>query len=248
MKLFIFFENSKLIFFTWLEELNPPFSTWLRELFFFWIWLKVFLNGLEESNPFFFNTTQRIEPFLKCDFFQWYKELNLFFGKITQRIGLDSKTWTLCFSNLIQRIGLILMIPRLEASFLNYDTFFEKKKLLKELDQFFLTQRNDFFVWLKELILLYDSKNCFFCMTQRIETFFFEYDAENWTLFFENDAENWILFLFLPQRIETFSSLPQIIELFFQKILLTQRIERFCLIWLKEMKSEKMTQRVELVF
>ena len=53
---FQFFENSKLIFFTWLEELNPPFATSLRELNFFWNWLKVFFNGLEESNPFFFST------------------------------------------------------------------------------------------------------------------------------------------------------------------------------------------------
>ena len=101
------------------------------------------------------------------------------------------------------------MTPRLEASFLNYDTkifFFEKKKWLKELDQNF---------WLKEMFFLYGSKKWFFvwlkelifCMTQRIETFFFEYDAENWNLFlwiWRRElmpfsffaAKNWNFFLF----------------------------------------------------
>ena len=154
-------------------------------------------------------------------FVKWFKELNLFFEKITQRIGLDSKTWTLCFSNLIPRTGLILMTPRLEASFLNYDTknFFlkKKKKMTQRIGPKFLTQRNVFFVWLKEMIFCMAQRIDFFVwlkelkpfslnMTQRIETFFFEYDAENWCLF-----------LFLPQRIETFSSLPQMIELFFFK-------------------------------
>ena len=144
-------------------------------------------------------------------FVKWFKELNLFFEKITQRIGLDSKTWTLCFSNLIPRTGLILMTPRLEASFLNYDTkifFLKKKKWLKELDQNFLTQRNVFFVWLKEMIFCMAQRiNWFFVWLKELKTFFFEYDAENWNLFlwiWRRElmpfsffaAKNWNFFLF----------------------------------------------------
>ena len=154
-----FLKTQNWFFFTWLEELNPPFSTWLRELIFFFLnLLKVFSMDSKNRTLFLIRLNES-NPFFKCDFFQWFKELNLFLGKITQRIGL------------------ILMIPRLEASFLNYDTnfFWKKKKLLKELDQifwlkcFFLygskkcfyctTQRIDFIVWLKELIFLFDSKN-----------------------------------------------------------------------------------------
>ena len=41
-------------------------------------------------------------------------------------------------------------------------------------------------------------------MTQRIKPFFLEYDAKNWTLFPECDSENWTIFLNMTPRIESF--------------------------------------------
>ena len=225
MKLFIFFENSKLIFFTWLEELNPPFSTWLRELFFFEFDSKFFLMDSKNRTPFFqYDSTNR--TLFKMWLFSMIQRIEPLFWKNNSKNWTWLKDLNSLFSNLIQRIGLILMTPRLEASFLNYDTeFLLKIKWLKELDQI---------LWLKEMIFLYDSKNWFFCMTQRIETFFFEYDAENWNLFLWIWRRELNPFSFLPQIIETFSSLPQIIEPFFQKF------------WLKELNFfSDMTQRNE---
>ena len=227
-------------FFNMTQRIEPAFFNMTQRIELFLKLTKSFFNGLEESNPFFqYDSTNR--TFLKCDsFFKMIQRTEPLFGKITQRIGLDSKTWTLCFSNLIPRIGLILMTPRLEASFLNYVTknFFLKKNDSKNWTKIFdskicffcMAQRNDFFVWLKELIFLYDPKNWNLFlwiwrrelklfslnMTQRIEPFFF-FTAKNWNFFFFA-ANDWV---------------------FFFKILLTQRIELFCLIWLKEMKSEK---------
>ena len=100
----------------------------------------------------------------------------------------------------------------------------------------FLTQRNDFFVWLKELIFLYDSKNWFFCLTQRIETFFFEYDAENWTLF-----------LFCRKELKL-SSLPQIIEFFSKNFIDLKNCTFFFWYDSKKWNLKKMTQRVEFFF
>ena len=125
-----------------------------------------------------------------------------------------------------------------------------------------LTQRLELFVfqtWFKELDSYFDDSQTwsfflelwhFFWKKNYSKNWTKFFDSKNWTLFLwiwrkelnffsliEYDAENWTLwkwrrelnpFSFLPQRIETFPSLP--------------------LIWLKEMKSEKMTQRVELVF
>ena len=207
---FSIFWKLKIDSFHMTRRIEPAFSTWLRELNYFWNWLKVFFNGLEESNPFFqYDSTNR--TFLKCDsFFKMIQRTEPLFGGITQRIGLDSKTWTLCFSNLIPRIGLILMTPRLEASFLNYVTKnFFWKKMTQRIGPKFLTQR---------YVFLYDSKNWFFCMTQRIETFFFEYDTENWTLF-----------LFCRKELKLFPLCRKWLSFFFSKILLTQRIELFFL-------------------
>ena len=101
-----------------------------------------------------------------------------------------------------------------------------------------LTQRLELFVfqtWFKELDSYFDDSQTwsFFLelwhffwkkitqrigpnfLTQRIEPFFFEYDAKNWTFFlwlnmtqriepFENDAENWTLFLFCRKELKLF--------------------------------------------
>ena len=69
----------------------------------------------------------------------------------------DSMTWTLCFSNLIQRIGLILMTPRLEASF------------------YIMTQRIVFWKTMTQRI-----EPSFSDVTQRIEPFL--HDSKNWTV------------------------------------------------------------------
>ena len=231
---FQFFENSKIDFLHMTRRIEPAFFNMTQRIELFFEIDSKFFKWTRRIEPFFFfqyDSTNR--TFLKCDSVckMIQRTEPLFLKKITQRIGLDSKTWTLCFSNLIPRTGLIFDDSQTWSFFLELwhkEFFWKKKKWLKELDQNF---------WLKEMFFLYGSKKWFFVwlkemiflnMTQRIETFFFEYDAENWCLF-----------LFLPQRIETFSSLPQMIELFFSKILLTQRIELFFLIWLKEMKSEK---------
>ena len=89
-----------------------------------------------------------------------------------------------------------------------------------------MTQRIELFlIWLKEL-------NPFFNTTRRIEPFFLQYDAENWSF----------LFLNMTQRIEPFF------------LNMTQRIEPFfSWIWLKELNffydcklfEEKMSQRIE---
>ena len=182
-------------------------------------------RGLEAS---FEIMTQRI--------FLWKKWLKLFFERnLTQRIGP--------FLCLTQRIVFFLKTQRIEPFFLldatnwTFCLFAAKNwaffwKLLKELNLFCMTLRNELFqIWLTELNFfsnmtqriylkniflkdlnpfLFDSKNWPFSnMTQRIEPFFFEYDAKNWTLllriwrkelnpfFFEHDAKNCTLFLWI---------------------------------------------------
>ena len=231
--IFSIFWKLKIDSFHMTRRIEPAFSTWLRELNYFWNWLKVFFNGLEESNPFFqYDSTNR--TFLKCDsFFKMIQRTEPLFGGITQRIGLDSKTWTLCFSNLIPRIGLILMTPRLEASFLNYVTknfFWKKKNDSKNWTEIF-DSKICFFVWLKELIFLYDPKN--------------------WNLFLWIWHRELNPFSFLPQRIETFSSLPQMIEFFFFKNFIDSKNWTFFfsdMTQRNEIRKKKKTQRVELFF
>ena len=158
--------------------------------------------------------------------------------KISQRIGLDSKTWTFCFFQTWFKELDLFWWPQTWSFFWNYDAFFFLKKWLKELDPTF---------WLKELIFLYDSKNrTLFCMTQRIEPFL--YDLKNWTFlwiwrrelnlllmrrkelnFFFFASKNWTFFLLYRKYLSSF----------FWKNKLTQRIELFFLIWLKELKSKK---------
>ena len=242
-------------FFFWLKELNFFEYDSINRTHFF-VWLTNWNFRLKKSKMKLFNFLKTQNWFFSHDsknrtlFFQ-YDSTNRTFLKCDSFCKMIQRTEPL-FGKITQRIGLILMTPRLEASFLNYDTIFflKKKKMTQRIGPKFLTQRNFFlygskkwfFVWLKELI---------FCMTQRIETFFFEYDAENWNLFLWIWRRELMPFSFLPQRIETFSSLPQMIELFFfQKFYWLKELNFFFLIWLKEMKSEKKkkTQRVELVF
>ena len=201
--------------------------------FFTWLELNSFFDQYDSKSRIFhkkwlkvlntfLNLTERVESFL-----HWTQRIELFFQPF------DSKNWAFFY-----------ICPKLKKFF-----FLKKKtsqKMTQRIGPKFLTQRYVFLYGSKNFFL-YDSKNWFFCMTQRIKTFFFEYDAENWNLFLWIWRRELMPFSFLPQRIETFSSLPQMIE-FFSKIL-TQRIELFFLIWLKEMKSEKKkTQRVELFF
>ena len=145
----------------------------------------------------------------------WLKELNRFFL-------CNSKNWTY-FSDMTHRIDLFFgMTLRIELFsnmtrwnelFFKYDSknwifdkndsknwiiFFWKKIFLKELI---------FLWWLKGLnffrckeLNLFSSK-----MTQRIEPFFCEYDAKNWTFFFlQFDSKNWTFFLNWIQRVELF--------------------------------------------
>ena len=163
----------------------------------------------------FLNMTQRIEPIFYCD---------SFFKK-------NSKNWTLFTKKMTQRIEhFSCMTQRIEPS-VNVTQrveFFERdwkngtwKNDSKNWNFLSMTQRIDFFL----------------NVTQRIETFFFEYDAENWNLFLWIWRRELNPFSFSPQRIETFSSLPQMIELFFQKFY-----------WLKELNFffSDMTQRNEI--
>ena len=148
---------------------------------------------------------QRTEPLFwknNSKNWTWLKDLNSLFFK------LDSKNWT--YFDDSQTWSFFLELWHKEFFFWkkkndskNWTKIFDSKKCffcMAQRNDFLYGSKNWFFVWLKEL------KPFSLNMTQRIETFFFEYDAENWCLF-----------LFLPQRIETFSSLPQMIELFFFK-------------------------------
>ena len=149
------FENSfdmtqrfELILLIWLKELNS------------------FLTGLEELGSFF-NTTQRIEPFLEIRlkvlflWKNWLKELNSFF------FGYDSKNWTL-FSDMTQRIEPIFNTTRSIE-------FFKQKLWLKEFN-FYLVKKHDsknwtFFLVTKKVFFLKSSKNwTFLNVTRRIET------------------------------------------------------------------------------
>ena len=72
-----------------------------------------------------------------------------------------------------------------------------------------MTQSVELFKWLIEL-------NFFLNITQRIEPFFFEYDAKNWTLF-EHDSKELNLFLSMIQRIESLSEYDSTkIDFFFE--------------------------------
>ena len=182
-------------------------------------------DSKSKNRTFFFlqyDSTNRTLFLHVIHVFKWFKEF--FFKKflkelifhMTQRMVPDAKTWNLCFWNLIQRIGPFLW--------------------LKEL--------NPFFVWRKEL-------NFFSDLPQRTELFFFSkiwlelshffliglkelnyfYDLQNWTSFF---------FTNMTQRIEPF--LLWLRELIFLRLKelnfsssMAQRIEFFCLVWVKEL-------------
>ena len=236
---FLFFWKLKIDFFHMTRRIEPAFFNMTQRIVFFEFDSKFFLMDSKNRTPFFqYDSTNR--TLFKMWLFSMIQRIEPLFWKNNSKNWTWLKDLNSLFSNLIQRIGLILMTPRLEASFLNYDTeFLLKIKWLKELDQI---------LWLKEMIFLYDSKNWFFCMTQRIETFFFEYDAENWNLFLWIWRRELNPFSFLPQIIETFSSLPQIIEPFFQKFWLKELNFFSDMTQRNEFWKKKKTQRVELVF
>ena len=203
----------------------------------------VFCNMTQRIEPFFFQFDSKIfeidsknrslfsirlnelNPFLKCDsFLEWFQELNLFLGKN------NSKNWTWLndLNSLFLKIDsknrtFILMTPRLEASFkiMTQRIVFEKH-WLKELNLLFL-------MWLKELNP--------FCMTQRIEPCVKKKDSKNRTLekgliefnlflwtSSQCDSKSWCLVSIMTRRIEPF--------LFSN---MTQRIEIFSSVWLKEL-------------
>ena len=149
-------KNWTFFFLSWLKELNSflhmtqRITHWIDFQFFFFK-----KDHDSKKRTFFFDITQRIEPFkkqsydskncifflvltLRIDFFSvQLTELNPFFFEYDQRIGLffledDAKNWTLDFLNMTQRIEPL-----------------------------------NFWIWLTELDLL------------------FKYDAKNWVFFFE---------------------------------------------------------------
>ena len=218
--------------------------------------------------PFlFFNTTQRIEPFII-----WLKELSLFLicsNALNFFLWYDSQNWT--FSYMTQGNELL---------FFKYDSkifFFNQR-----IECFFNISQRTVFLWLRGLNFFRRKElNPFSSnMTQRIENFFFEYDAKNWTLFlwiwrkelntFSLNmtqriepssyatqriepflfyaSKNWAFFLNMTQRIEFFFfDMTQRIEFFFFEKIKELNLF-FSRIWLKESNSFEMTHRIEPLF
>ena len=81
-KIKLSFLKTQNLFFLMTGRIEPVFFNMTQRIEpFFSIWLKDFLNRLEESYPFF-NTTQRIEPFLKSDsFFRMISRIEPLFWK-----------------------------------------------------------------------------------------------------------------------------------------------------------------------
>ena len=146
------------------QRIEPSFSIWLKEL-------NPFLNKTHRIEPFFLNMIHRIEPsfqkWLKKLNFLSEKELNPFLENMTQRFEplFQEKLKELkLFLN--QRIEPLFsdMTQRIEPSFLNMSQWIE----------LFFSLR------LKKMSPL--IKVCFkelniFCMTQRLERFFFLFDV-----------------------------------------------------------------------
>ena len=223
--IFSIFWKLKIDSFHMTRRIEPAFSTWLRELNYFWNWLKVFLMDSKNRTLFQYDSTNR--TFLKCDsFFKMIQRTEPLFGVITQRIGLDSKTWTRTYFDDSQTWSFFLELCHKE---------FFLKKMTQRIGPKFLTQRYVFLYGSKK-IFLYDSKNWFFCMTQRIETFFFEYDTENWTLF-----------LFCRKELKLFPLCRKWLSFFFQKFYWLKELNFFFsdMTQRNEIRKKKKTQRVE---
>ena len=172
--------------------------TWLKELIFFWIWLKelnlVFLDMIQRI--VFWIKTQRIEPL-----FFWLKELTLFL--------YDSQNWT--FSNMTQ--GNVNHFSNMTRRIECFSMFH------KELIFLWLKGLN-FFLRLRELNL-FCLNPCSSNMTQRIEPS--SYATQRIELFFFICLKELIFFsrwlieldlFFLTQRIVIFFDLTQRIVLF----------------------------------
>ena len=129
--------------------------------------------------PLFSYMTQEIEPFCKYDtklnffsFWIWLKELNFFFLLNLTQFFLPFpwlKYLNLFWKFLIQRSG-----PSFQDS-----KFFSNKK----------SHRIELF-WIRPTELN------FFNTIHRTNSFFFQYDSQNWTFFFEYDSQNWTFFFF----------------------------------------------------
>ena len=182
----------------------------LKELNLFSIWL-----DSKNRTLFFFNTTQKFELQKKNSknwtFWTWLKELIL--------REYDLQNWTLCWTWL-KELNLLLFK---EIWLKELNTFFQK--WLKELNSSWYDSKN----WTLFSIRLEELNLFFFNMTQRIDPFVLEYDAENWTFFLEHDAENWTFFSWIwLKELNFFYDC----KLFEEKM--SQRIEPFS-VWLKEL-------------
>ena len=145
--------------------------------------------------------TQRIEPF----------SLNL-----TQRnehlfLSSDAKNWTILSRNMTQRIEPCVKKKEnrtLEKGLIEFNLFlWTSSQCDSKSWSLFSRWREElnlscFPIWLKELkyFLQFDSKNCFFYMTQRVELFL----NLTWNFFIEYDSKNWTSFLNMTQRIDPF--------------------------------------------
>ena len=139
---FLFFKKTQRFFLK--KELNSlKNKTWLKELRFFWVWLRYFFKKL----------TLRTEPFFECD----SKKLNLFFQ-------LYSKNWILFTTT--QRIEhfFLTRLQELNPSIIRLKDFV-LQLWLKNVFFLNMTQRIELF--------LYDSKlsTFVFKMTQIIKPF-----------------------------------------------------------------------------
>ena len=156
---------------TWLERIEPLFEYDSKNWISFWVWLKksnffFFWIRLNESNPFFWMWLKKIEILVE----KIVKKFKMFFY-MTRRIGP-------AFFNMTQRIEPFSIWLK-DLIFIQCDpknwTFFWLG--LTELDPFS-------WIWLRELNFSWffsclQELNFFSKMTQRIEPFFFEFDAKN---------------------------------------------------------------------
>ena len=259
--------------------LSKKTKKWINELNLFWVWRK-------EQNPFskmthiieplflwtFFDMTHRIELIFqydsknffhmtRIDFWQWFKEFNVWKRILTQRLEPfflnmtqiiepflhDSKNWTFFRTVWIKDLNFV------------FSTW------LKSWIFVIMTQKN----WIS--FLKFESQNwtLFDKMTRRIVTFF-QYDSKNWTFpilksmtqrinllftwlkelsllfFWKNfDCPEVNLLKILTQRISPFSLIQRVDFFFFEKNW-TQRIETFCDMTQKIEFFLNTTQRIEL--
>ena len=146
------------------------------------------------------------------------KELNFFqiwLKDLNLSFWHDSKFWTFFFGEHDSK----------NWTFFNeYDSIFPKKKLTQRIETFCMTlelnflSKNDSKCWFFQKYDPTELQLFFEIMTQRIE--FLECDSKNWT-FWNYNSQNWTVFF------------------------VTQRIELFCCVLLKELNFFWMTQRIE---